>query len=424
MKRVGAGAVSVLTVCVLILVAAGPGAAAESPGSKQGATAYKTDPDAKPVRGTASSTDGPRLVPGTYTDTIAGGEKKYYRVALDEKSHVFMSAVLAPPPGLEVGITDGIQVALESTGGVKCSVVDGITFRSGSSRPIADYASRRIGPDRDCQEAGDYLYSVEWIGSGDGPGAGGWPVELKFMSEPGLKAGEAMPSTPTGWSSQAPTPTTQSAKGVAGGTGFNDAPAVGQGAWKDELSPGESRFYKVPVEWGQQLFLDAEFANSTNDQPSVVSEGLRMSVFNTARGAVEGDTVSYTGKPATVSLGTAPAAYANRASSEDPVSAMRFSGWYYVRVSVDQQVDSALPTTLRIVLKGKPQPGPAYDGDAIAAGFGITDAGREAAADGRVEDGGDGVPMTAIGIAGIGLGTVLVLGLGVWTLMGRRRPVA
>lgn len=278
---------------------------------------------------------------------------------------------------------DGVRISLESTDGVKCSNGADVTF-SGTARPIADYVTRRIEANRACQSAGDYLFSVEWIGSGDGPDK--WPIELKFMAEPGLKEGTVPPAAPSTWSSQAPDTPAGSARSVSGGTGFNDAPAVGEGAWRDEVRPGESRFYKVPLDWGQQLFLDAEFANSATAQPTMVIGGVRLSLFNTARGFVRSADTNYLGKPAAVALGTAPASFANRTASQDATGAMRFSGWYYVRVSLDQRVDSTLPMTLRVGLKGESQPGPAYDGDATAAGFGITDEDREAAQEGRVED--------------------------------------
>ncbi|MGI5402621.1 hypothetical protein ACQEVG_24870 [Streptomyces sp. CA-135486] len=422
MTRGKAGVISVLALCTVGLAAVP--VEASSPGGPEDLAPYRTAQDARPVRGTAVSTEGPRLRPGTYTDTIFAGQKKYYRVELDARTNVYVSAVLAPPPESRVQPTDGIRVTLESTDGVECSVSNEVSFGSATPRPIADYATRRIGNGRECQGAGDYLYSVEWTGSGGGPGVGGWPVELKYMTEPGLKAGAVVPSAPSTWGAQAPEPATGTAKGVSGGTGFNDAPAVGQGVWKDELSPGESRFYKVPVDWGQQLFLDAEFANSTTEQAPVVVDGLRLSLFNTARGFVRSADTNYLGKPAAVGFGTAPAAFANRGSSQDDTGAMRFSGWYYVRVTLDRQIDSSLPMTLRVGIEGEPQQGPAYDGDATAAGFGITDADRAAAQEGRVEDGGaENAGLKALGIGAIGLGTVLLLGLGTWALVGRRGEV-
>lgn len=96
MRRGRAGAVSTLALCALML-AANPATAA-SPDGSEAVMPYKMSPDAKPVHGSAASTDGPRLGPGTYSDTISGGEKKYYRVELDATSNAFISTVLAPPP--------------------------------------------------------------------------------------------------------------------------------------------------------------------------------------------------------------------------------------------------------------------------------------------------------------------------------------
>ncbi len=425
MRRVSAATAAL--VCGLVL-ASGPASAsvavAVSP-VRPGAT-YRPAPDAKPVRGTSSSADGPRLEPGTYTDTVSAGERKFYRVVLDDTSNAYVSAVLAPPPGSRVGSMDGIRVTLESTKGTKCSVSNDITFGSGTARPIADYATRRVEQGRACQEAGDHLFSVEWLGSGAGSQAKGWPLELKYMTEPGLKSGAGPPPAPSSWASQAPEPVTGDARSVSGGSGFNDAPAVGRGVWKDRLNPGESRFYKVPLDWGQQLFVDTEFANAVSGGTSLVIDGLRLSLFNTARGFVKSSAASYQGKPAAVSLGTAPAAFANRMSTRDDTGAMRFSGWYYIRVSLDQKVGSALPTTLRVGVEGDRQQGPSYDGDATAAGFGVTDEDRAAAQEGRAEggSGGEGALLRVVGYSGIGIGTALLLGLAVWTALSRRGGVS
>lgn len=430
MTRGRAVALSTLALCGLVL-GVHPVAAVTTAGSDAVAP-YRTAPGAEPVRGSATSADGPSLKPGTYTDTISAGERKHYQVVLDDTSNAFVSTVLAPPPGTEVGVLSGIRVSLASPKGERCSNSSDVTFKGTTARPIAGYATRRIEATRTCQEAGSYLYAVEWIGSDTGPGSAGWPIELKFMSEPGLKADAQAPSAPVTWSSQAPTAQTGVEKSLTGGTGFNDAPAVGEGVWRDELSPGESRFYKVPVDWGQQLFLDAEQANSPTAQASAVVDGLQMALYNTARGLVDGAGTSYLGKQAAVSLGTAPVAFSHRYRPQvDAISAMRFSGWYYVRVTLDQRIGSTLPMVLRVGVEGDPQPGPAYDGDATAAGFGITDEGREAAEEGLVENGGaQNATLRAVGITGISLGTVLLLGLAAWTAIlrgggtGRRRKAA
>jgi hypothetical protein len=414
MSRTGGGtAVGAAALCALTLV---PGVARAAPASDgaQGLAAYRMADGAKPVEGTASSADGPVLAePGTYTDTISRGEKKFYKVTLDGKSNAYVSAVLAPPPGSATGVLDGIRVSLASMDGTSCSADTDITFRGVSTRPIAGYVMRRIDTirGRGCEKAGDYLYAVEWTGSGS-TDAQNWPIELKYMAEPGLKPDAPAQGPATSWSSEAPSLSfAGEPKTVAGGTGFNDAAAVGKGAWRDELRPGGSRFYKVPVAWGQQLFVGARFANS--EKGFVAVDGLRVSLYNPARGVVDDKTGTYVGDPAAIELGTAPAAYGNRnGNGSNAVRAMRFQGWYYLQVTLDRKVPHPIPVTLNLGVEGKAQPGPAYDGDAEKAGFGLGDAGQ----------GRGGLSMRVLGIAGIGMGTVLVLGLGIWTVVGRRRP--
>ncbi|MFI2208730.1 hypothetical protein [Streptomyces sp. NPDC020141] len=385
-------------------------------------SAYRTDPDARAVRGSAAAGAGaPLLGPGTYVDTVSAGERKYYRVALDATSNAYVSAVLAPPPGSRVQAADGIRVSLKSADGAACSVRNDITFGGVTPLPAADYATRRIGQGRECQEAGEYLYTVEWIGDALGSAAKGWTVELKYMSEPGLRAGTPEPVAPAASGARTPAPerVRGTPRAVTGGSGFNDAHPVGHGVWKDTLRPGDSRFYKVPVDWGRRLTLDAEFGGTSAGTATAVDGGIRATVFNTARGFVADTAEPYRGRPAGVSLDTAPAAFANRLSDDDDISGMRFSGMYYVRVTLDRKVARALPVTLRIGVAGEPQRAPDYRSDPVAAGFGITEDDREAAQEGRVDDDTREALMTAVGFTGIGLGSALLLVLLGWTASAR-----
>lgn len=64
-----------------------------------------------------------------------------------------------------------------------------------------------------------------------------------------------------------------------------------------------------------------------------------------------------------------------------------------------------------------------YEGDAGV--FGVTDQDREVARKGQnAEQAAKSGPMTVVAAAGIGTGSALVLGLGVWTLLARRRAAA
>lgn len=103
---------------------------------------------------------------------------------------------------------------------------------------------------------------------------------------------------------------------------------------------------------------------------------------------------------------------------------MRFAGWYYLSVTLSPEVaahygDEALGLTLKVkvVNDGKASP---YQGDAGI--FGVTDDDRDMARSGlSAPEAGESDTMKMVAAAGIGTGSVLVLGLGAWVLLARRR---
>ncbi|MGW4160699.1 hypothetical protein [Streptomyces sp. NPDC004788] len=358
---------------------------------------YRTAPDARPV-GTGAVLPGP----GTYTDSIAKGETRTYRVRLDGTSNVYLSAVLAPAPGQPVDVVDGLSLSLRTPGGMPCGMHTDVRFYGRTARPIADYVSRRVEPGRDCQEPGEYVFVVEGVGRAEGSAARR-TVELGYVVEPAPD--EPAPPAPTAWSTEPPAGLgAGQARTAHGGTGFNDAAALSGdgGTWRDELRPGESRFYRVPVDWGQQLFVRARFGKATAPPGrSALPDGLRLALYNPARGAVDEAKGLYTGEPATLSLGTAPAAYANRSTgTTNAVGAMRFAGAYYVQLTLDRAAPTPVPVSLDVALSPPP-----------------TGADPASSAPVRAPD----PTLRAIGIAGVTTGTVLVAGLGAWPLAQRTR---
>ncbi|MGW5674576.1 hypothetical protein ACWEV4_05745 [Streptomyces sp. NPDC003860] len=431
-RALGAGVCLVLATAQVLAQSAPPAAAADGPDWP--ARPYGTADGARAVQGAESGDRAPALSPGTYTDVLSAGERKHYRVPLDDRSNAYVSAVLAPPPGGAVAATAGMRIGLADAGGTTCSDRTDVTFGADTPRPVADYATRRIAPGRACQAEGEYVFTVEAIGAGfgdgDGSGARKWPVEIRFMLEPGLKAGSSAPSTGPSDRGRSPRPLQGAPKGTEGGTGFNDARAIGQGRWRDVLNPGDSHYYKVPLDWGQRLFLDATFGyggqdGDGSDSPRdgrKVPDGVQLALYNTARGFVESVDADHPDR--SVTLDTAPAAFGNRTATPNEVGAMRFSGWYYVRVSLARSVAAPTPLTLGVGIEGEPAAAPPYDGDPRAAGFGVTAVDRLGAAAGTGTgsggDSGDSTAMRIVGYSGIGLGSALVLGLVAWTAVARR----
>ncbi|TJZ50173.1 hypothetical protein FCH28_22960 [Streptomyces piniterrae] len=394
---------------------------------------YRPAEGAPTIKGSPSSANSPQIKPGIYRDSIKRGEEKRYAVSLDAKTSAYFSAVAAPTPGSKVeDYGDKLKIRLEDNDGTTCGSEASPTFRGGGTAyPLADYANRTIEDgSSECQEAGPYYLVISREGSATS-GPDPWPIELDYLEEPPLKGSTPAKPGDGSWSTATPAPRTDPTKRSAkGGTGFNDAGSVASGVWKDRIRPGETRFYRVPVDWGQRLNLSAELPNGTsgNGSSAYVSNALGLGVYNPARGLVSADSfVSYSGKPATAPAFTAPVDYGNRFNSTDSVKAMRFAGWYYLEVTLNpdaaQYFRKGTDFTLRVDVRGEAKAGPGY---AKPAGdFSVTAEDREMARTGQTaqEASKSGTLMT-VAYAGIGTGVVLLAGLGAWTVVARRKAGA
>ncbi|MGW0553451.1 hypothetical protein ACWDZ6_04500 [Streptomyces sp. NPDC002926] len=428
MKRQrGRGRVTLACMAAMCAVAAlsGPSWAAGEPNP------YSFDSAAKPVQGTASNTAGPPLKAGsTYKDSIRRGEKRYYRVDLDDRTNAYISATAVPKLATKVAYSDKLTVSIEDRSGVKCSDKYAQFGSAEYARPVAAYAYRTIDKESsNCQEAGTYYVLLERTSDVTStPEA--WDVEMRFASEPGLK--EAAPTAPAeNWPSASPAAPAGGPKKRTGGTSFSDATSLKEGEWQDEITPGQTLFYRVPVDWGQQIFASADLGTSTApDSAQSVSQALVLALHNPARGYVQNNgNVYYDGKQKSVALDPLPpVAYENRYDSDSSTSAMRFAGWYYLSVTLNPEIaqeygKKAIPLTLRVNVEGAATGAPAYAGP--AGDFQVTQEDEEAADSGKsAPEAAKSDTMKLVAAAGIGAGAVLVLGLGAWMLLARRRPAA
>ncbi|MFG1805415.1 hypothetical protein [Streptomyces sp. NPDC049040] len=387
-------------------------------------------PQGTVLAGAATTADAPAMKPGvTYRDTIKVGETRIYGITLDAKSSAYASAFALPPPGGRVAYGDGIELKLEGADGDDCDSVDAHFQDDGAVRPVGSAVARLIGVDSSCQEANQYTLSVHRTSDGaSDPGA--WPLELRYVLEPALKSGAAAGHAPEGAGTASPTPLTSGTPQQAtGGTSFESAAPVKTGIWKDKVLPGETRFYKVPVDWGQQATVFSDFSSAqVTDSSAYIGSGVRLAAYSPVRELIDDQEHSYAGTPASVHEQLAPVSYANRAADDTEVSRVRYAGWYYFAVTVHPDVAKAVsgpvPVTLRVDVTGDAQPAPAYAGDPKAAGIGV-DAHDVSSADGKPQSASSSAGSTSakrfLGFAALGAGTVLLLALAVWTVTARRR---
>ncbi|MBT2402720.1 hypothetical protein J7I97_03145 [Streptomyces sp. ISL-87] len=409
-----------------------PGAVHAAGPSSEPVPQYRPADGAQNVAGKPTSADAPLLSPGKVYEDVISPEDRFYQLNLDDKSSVYVSAVVRPPAGAKVGYSDDVEVTIMTTGGKACPGNPGRASFGSEAGTISAVGVRRLEEDADCTAGGTYFVKVTRTAAKDSDQRS-WPVELLVKREPVLGGGNAPTTAPSVWPSASPTLPGTAPVGRAGGTGFNDARAVGTGVWRDDLRPGQTRFYRVPLDWGQQLGLSAELANASMTKDyGFAAAGLKVSLYTPYRGLADSKDTTYDGKQAAVALPkTAPVAYVNRFADDAEMRAMRVAGWYYIAVTMGANVGEFIedaqpvPLTLRMEVIGSPAKAPAYKESLSAAGFGVGDDDRAAAKDGltapeAADAAGTRSVMRVVAGAGFGTGTLLLLGLGGWIVLARR----
>lgn len=436
MVRLRRGRATLAAGAALCVVMALPGQASAGTPSP-----YVFADQAAPVDGARNTMGSVKLAPGsTYKSSIARGGKLYYQLQLDARETVYVSATAVPGLDAKVVYGDGVEVSLQDANGNSCNRGDARFGTSQSPRPITAWAVRTVGPTENrCKVAGTYYVVVE-RNSAPGSSTETWDTELRVVAEPGVAKG-APTTPPESWNSASPTPPGGERKERRGGTGFNDARALRAGVWGDRIEPGQTLFYRVPVDWGQQISASAELGSASGGGDEFVTSALVMSLSNPVRARLDDADTAYEGRQKTTTLEPlAPVAYENRYSPIDGVAGARFAGWYYLSVHLNPKIaqqfgKEPLGLTLRVNVDGAAKEGPEYLGTARPSDeFSVSGQDKDAAVRGETSGGGgggggsggsgnsDGMKLVAAG--GFGVGTVLLVVLGVWRVIGRRRAAA
>ncbi|MEU9600065.1 hypothetical protein AB0E06_25055 [Streptomyces sp. NPDC048109] len=417
--------------------AAGPaGALAAGPASARGAgsagerAGYDFADDAMRIAGASTVTGAETLAAGsTYRSSLPRNGTLYYRLELDAASDAYVSVTAVPGSDGEVTAVDGIRVSVRDADGGSCSVHSATFGAAHSPRPVTAWGLREIDPGANrCQDPGTYYVGVERTRPQDSP-PDDWDLEITAATEPRPRQAGAT-KAPETWDSASPEPPAGEPERRPGGSGFAHAALVGQGAWGADIRPGQTLYYKVPVDWGRQVYATAELAGSP-DASGYATGALRLALHNPVRAEVDDAAKGYTGRRTTVGLAPLPpVAYPNRYATAAHVGALRFAGDYYVVVHLAAQVadhfgPGPFGLTLRLRLGGTAGNGPEYAGESRPKGlFEVSTQDRVAApgsggGSGAAAD--DDVAMRAVAVGGIGTGSLLLLGLAVWTVVARRR---
>ncbi|MFI0164514.1 hypothetical protein ACH4PW_10625 [Streptomyces sp. NPDC017082] len=400
------------------------------------AESYAFVPGARSVVGAADTSAAEALEAGqTYRSSLPRGGRLYYRLRLTATDTAYVPVTAVPPADATVTATDGIRVSLRDAHGTSCSYASARFGAGLSPRPVTALGQRETGKAL-CQGAGTYYLLVERLdaqGAGTAATSGRWDLEITPATEPGLaRAGATDP--PRAWDSATPAPLPGRPRDRTGGTGFATARPLGQGVWRTALTPGETRFYAVPLDWGLRLHASAGLDGAPGH--GYAGGALNLSLYNPVRGYVDGISLGYTGAAKSAALAPLPPVeYANRYAVPAGVTSVRFAGHYYLVLHLSTRLagtfgQGPFEVTLRVRVAGRTHAGPGYAGSPEPGGvFTVTERDRAAALAGGT--GGTGGPgpggagggnraMRLVAVGGIGSGTALLLVLGGWTVAARR----
>lgn len=281
------------------------------------------------------------------------------------------------------------------------------------------------GSPKDCETAPRLLATVER----DRGTAAPVPAQLLIIEEPPVANVASLPEPATRLEPDLATATTPVTPVIGGGS-FDDAPTVTPGTYTETLLPGEQVFYRVRLDFGQQLVATVDAPSpGTPSTPTFLR--LRALLYGPDRTmfARSIGTPYHTGNldrdTSTVLIGgyTPTVLYRNRETlkPEGTITSARraasIAGYYYVSLAAAPLAgrEQVAPVTVRvrIAVNGQPSGQPAYAGSAAAApGATVTTgqastqsgAGQAAvAASGQETSSTSALPWVVAGIVGIAL---------------------
>ena len=396
--------------------------------SARAARAY--EPAGTPIEGTPTADGAPLLDPGQYLDTIGdGGETETYQANVAPGGTLHAAATVRPTTsgGAE---SEALEVSVSSSGGATCATGRGSSI--GAFNRFTPVSASLILAAEDLGRCGRGPYTVQFTRT---EGSGVKPLEVVVIEEPRVTNAGSLPQAPEAGSYDVrarPAGTTRTK--AVGAPSFSSAPVLEPGVYTDSILVGETLFYAVDLDWGQQLACDIRFGGSPQ-----VDQALGFST-PTAMARLYGPTrteitdLSYTGvadslyegnRDVQVHTATPPVRFLNRGANIHAVGASLPGTYYCAAFLNDDPAFSAgeVPIELTVDVVGEPTGGPDY----AAASAGPTETAPaspspDGEASGRPGAGGDADGDDGLGLMpwGLGLLVLLLVAAGVGYVVCRR----
>lgn len=292
--------------------------------------------------------------------------KQYVRVAVPE-GHIARVA-LTPIPQIDLGAGQGGQsldtyLSAENDSDSNCRSSTSSAHTGGGGWSAPESSVIRIGEEKatDCDDSA-WAVAAQ-IGTSEGGRVEEVPVEMSVQFEPLAPDDESArwPAGDTG-SSDDPRPVAvESPQPVAGGNSFNNAVEITEGAFSDAIVPGEFRYYRVPVEWGQRPVATIRTGPSVREE----LDNLHFDLYGPMRHDIAGHWVStYEDVGELTIAADRPINFRNREANQGGTE-RALAGEHYLAVSMNVSGDGPSgveqPFEFAVRMDGQPADGPDWE---------------------------------------------------------------
>lgn len=210
-------------------------------------------PEGIPIEGTNAPQSAPSIEEGRYLDELRGDQPRHYEVEVPVGETLWAAATTTTTLA-SLTATAEIELTVTSASGSQCASESGIAVgASGRGMPLTA-AVLATADDLEACGAGPHVMRV--VQAQDGESADR-PVELLVGFEPAVTSTGGLPP-PAGdgsWEGEASSGGTP--EPVIGSPNIASATPVGPGRYSDTILVGETLFYGVELDWGQQLVCEA-----------------------------------------------------------------------------------------------------------------------------------------------------------------------
>jgi Ca-activated chloride channel family protein len=222
--------------------------------SSRAARAYV--PRGVPIEGADDATTAPTLEPEVYLDTIGdGGETETYLLDPAPGSTVHVSATDRPTL-LDLSDSEQLELLVTTGEGAVCGQERGTG--QGAFDRLAPITAAVTVSGEELAECGPPPYAVV-VNRFEGDEV--MPLEVTYVEEPEVRDVAALPPGVSEDYASRGRPA-RSAGDAYGAPSFTAAPILEPGTYTDSLLVGETLFYGVELDWGEQLACEVEFGRS------------------------------------------------------------------------------------------------------------------------------------------------------------------